>query len=131
MSYRRIARRRGKQRAIVALGRAILVIIWHLLEDPQARFHDLGPDHFSRHTNPDARKNNHIRQLEALGYNVTLTPAAKTTRPMHYRRQTRHRIPLHAPNKRMTPHFRTGSSRVSGRWERKSCYLAGEDVQGR
>lgn len=117
MSYRRIARRRGKQRAIVALGRAILVIIWHLLEDPQARFHDLGPDHFSRHTNPDARKNNHIRQLEAL--------------PMHYRRQTRHRIPLHAPNKRMTPHFRTGSSRVSGRWERKSCYLAGEDVQGR
>lgn len=74
--YRRIARRRGKQRAIVAVGRSILVIIWHLLQDPQTRFHDLGADHFSRHTNPDARKHNHIRQLEALGYNVTLTPAA-------------------------------------------------------
>jgi transposase len=74
--YRRIARRRGKQRAIVAVGRSILVIIWHLLQNPQTRFHDLGADHFSRHTNPDARKHNHIRQLEALGYNVTLTPAA-------------------------------------------------------
>lgn len=74
--YRRIARRRGKQRAIVAVGRSILVIIWHLLQDPQTRFHDLGADHFSRHTNPDARKHNHIRQLEALGYNVTLTRAA-------------------------------------------------------
>ncbi|MDQ6741274.1 MAG: IS110 family transposase [Actinomycetota bacterium] len=74
--YRRIARRRGKKRAIVAVGRSILVIIWHLLQDPDARFHDLGADHFSRHTNPDARKRNHVRQLEALGYTVTLTPAA-------------------------------------------------------
>lgn len=74
--YRRIARRRGKQRAIVAVGRSILVIIWHLLQDPQTRFHDLGTDHYSRRTNPDARKHNHIRQLEALGYTVTLTPAA-------------------------------------------------------
>jgi transposase len=32
--YRRIARRRGKRRAIVAVGRSILVIIWHLLSDP-------------------------------------------------------------------------------------------------
>jgi transposase len=74
--YRRIARRRGKNRAIVAVGRSILVIIWHLLQDPDARFHDLGADHFSRHTDPDTRKRGHIRQLEALGYTVTLTPAA-------------------------------------------------------
>jgi transposase len=40
--YRRIARRRGKKRAIVAVGRSILVIAWHLLSDPTARFHDLG-----------------------------------------------------------------------------------------
>jgi transposase len=38
--YRRIARRRGKQRAIVAVGRSILVIVWHLLADPTARLHD-------------------------------------------------------------------------------------------
>ena len=74
--YRRIARRRGKKRAIVAIGRSILVIIWHLLHNPDAQFHDLGPDHFSKHINPDTRKRNHIRQLEALGYTVTLTPAA-------------------------------------------------------
>ena len=74
--YRRIARRRGKKRAIVATGRSILIIIWHLLQDPDARFHDLGPDYFSRRTNPDTKKNSHVRQLEALGYTVTLTPAA-------------------------------------------------------
>ena len=74
--YRRIARRRGKNRAIVAIGRSILVIIWHLLQDPEARFHDLGPEHFSHRTNPDASKLNHVRQLEALGYAVSLTPAA-------------------------------------------------------
>ena len=36
--YRRIAKRRGKKKAIVAVGRSILVIIWHLLSDPDARF---------------------------------------------------------------------------------------------
>ena len=40
--YRRIARRRGKRRAIVAVGRSILVIAWHLLSDPEAHFQDLG-----------------------------------------------------------------------------------------
>ncbi|WP_461174662.1 hypothetical protein M1D93_08420 [Arthrobacter sp. Z1-9] len=74
--YRRIARRRGKKRAIVAVGRSILIIIWHLLQDPDAQFHDLGADHFSRRTDPESRKRGHIRQLEALGYTVTLTPAA-------------------------------------------------------
>lgn len=74
--YRRIARRRGKKRAIVAVGRSILMIVWHLLQDPDALFHDLGADHFSRYNNPDASKHNHVRHLEALGYTVTLTPAA-------------------------------------------------------
>ena len=74
--YRRIARRRGKKRATVAVGRSILVIIWHLLADDDASFTDLGPDYFTKHLNPDTQKRNHIRQLEALGYKVTLTPAA-------------------------------------------------------
>jgi transposase len=74
--YRRIARRRGKKRAIVAVGRSILVIVWHLLADPDTVFTDLGADHFTKHVNPDTKKRNHIRQLEALGYTVTLTPAA-------------------------------------------------------
>ena len=74
--YRRLARRRGKKRAIVALGRSILVIVWHLLSDPQARFHDLGPDFYDNHIGPERKKRNHIRQLEALGYKVTLEPTA-------------------------------------------------------
>src|ERR671928_311768 len=74
--YRRIARRRGKKRAIVAVGRSILVIVWHLLSDPKARFHDLGPDFYDTRISPEHKKRNHIRQLEALGYKVTLEPAA-------------------------------------------------------
>ena len=74
--YRRIARRRGKKKAVVAVGRSMLVVIWHLLSDPDARFHDLGADHYTRTINTETRKRNHIRQLEALGYRVTLEPAA-------------------------------------------------------
>jgi transposase len=74
--YRRIARRRGSKRAIVALGRSILVIAWHLLSDPGAHFHDLGPGYHAARIDPERRKLSHIRQLEALGYTVTLEPAA-------------------------------------------------------
>ncbi|HTF48833.1 MAG TPA: IS110 family transposase [Pseudonocardia sp.] len=74
--YRRIARRRGKKKAIVAIGRSILVIVWHLLSDPEARYHDLGPDFYDNRIGPDRKKRNHVRQLEALGFKVTLQPAA-------------------------------------------------------
>jgi len=74
--YRRIARRRGKKKAIVAVGRSILVVVWHLLSDPEARFIDLGADYYDTHLNTSNKKRNHVRQLEALGYKVTLEPAA-------------------------------------------------------
>jgi len=74
--YRRIARRRGGKKAVVAVGRSILVIIWHLLSDPDARYTDLGPDFFDRRHDPERRKRAHIHQLEALGYRVTLQPVA-------------------------------------------------------
>jgi transposase len=74
--YRRIARRRGRKKAIVAVGRSLLVIIWHVLADPDTQFHDLGADHYDRHVNTHAKRSNHVRQLEALGYRVTLEPAA-------------------------------------------------------
>jgi transposase len=74
--YRRIARRRGKKKAIVAVGRSILVIVWHLLSDPDTRYRDLGSDFFDRRINPERRKRAHIHQLEALGYKVTVEPAA-------------------------------------------------------
>jgi transposase len=74
--YRRIARRRGATRANVAIGRSILVIVWHLLSDPDARFVDLGSDFYTTRTDPDRRMRNHVRQLEALGYTVILQPVA-------------------------------------------------------
>jgi transposase len=74
--YRRLAKRRGTKKAIVAVGRSILVIVWHLLADPTARFHDLGAGFYDTRINPERAKRNHVRQLEALGYKVTLEPAA-------------------------------------------------------
>jgi len=74
--YRRIARRRGKKRAIVAVGRSILTITWHLLNDDTARFHDLGPDYYDSRVNLNRKMRNHVRELQNLGYRVTLEPAA-------------------------------------------------------
>ena len=74
--YRRIARRRGKKRAIVAVGRSILMIVWALLSDDDAHFVDLGPGYYDSRTNPERRVRNHVRELQALGYTVTLNPAA-------------------------------------------------------
>jgi transposase len=50
--------------------------LWHLLADPTARFHDLGPGFYDTRNNPERIKRNHVRQLEALGNKVTLEPAA-------------------------------------------------------
>jgi hypothetical protein len=74
--YHRIARRRGNAKAQVAVARSILVIIWHLLADPTARFTDLGPGYYQARTDTDRKLRNHIRQLQALGFTVTITKAA-------------------------------------------------------
>jgi transposase len=64
--YRRIARRRGKAKAQVAVARSILIIIWHLLADPTARYTDLGPDYVAGRTSRDKKIRNHVRGLRAL-----------------------------------------------------------------
>ena len=74
--YRRIVKRRGKLKALVAVARSILVIVWNLLNDPTARFHDLGPDYHTNRIATERRMRNHIAQLTAMGYRVTLEPAA-------------------------------------------------------
>jgi transposase len=74
--YRRIARRRGKNRAIVAIGRSILVIVWALLSDDQAQFVDLGPDYYASRANSERKVRQHVRELQDLGYTVTLNPTA-------------------------------------------------------
>jgi transposase len=74
--YRRIARRRGKKRAVVAVGRSILVIAWHLLGDDNAHFRDLGVGYYDSRVNLNRKMRNHVRELQALGYKVTLEAAA-------------------------------------------------------
>jgi transposase len=71
--YRRIAGRRGKAIAQVAVARSIMIIVWHLLADPQARYRDLGEDWHTRRGDRDKKIRNHLRQLQALGLTVTIT----------------------------------------------------------
>jgi transposase len=73
---RRLSRRLGGAGARCAVGRSILVIIWHLLNDPAARYADLGAGWHDRKTDRDKKIQGHIRQLQALGLEVTVTQAA-------------------------------------------------------
>ncbi|AZQ37804.1 IS110 family transposase [Streptomyces cyaneochromogenes] len=72
--YRRIVKRRGHTKALVAVARSILVIAWHLLNDLDASYRELGPDWHQRHLNPARRTRDLVRQLQALGHQVALTP---------------------------------------------------------
>ena len=74
--YRRIVKRTGKLKALVAIERSILVIVWHLLSDPNARFVDLGADFYERRIDKVRKTRDLVRQLTALGHEVTLSPAA-------------------------------------------------------
>lgn len=75
---RRLAKGKGGARARCAVARSILIIIWHLLNDPEARYTDLGPDWHTRKTDTDRRTRSLINQLYALhpGSSITITPAA-------------------------------------------------------
>ncbi|GAA2231483.1 IS110 family transposase [Kitasatospora cystarginea] len=74
--YRRIVKRRGHKKALVAVARTILVIVWHLINNPDTQYTDLGPDYHQRLIDPTRRTRDLVRQLAALGHQVTLTPAA-------------------------------------------------------
>ena len=74
--YRRLIKRMPKAKAKVALQRSILVVIFHLLADPTTEFTDLGPDFYTRRLDLARRTNHLTRQLQALGYQVQLSPTA-------------------------------------------------------
>jgi len=74
--YRRLVKRTGKLKALVAIERSILIIVWHLLADPNARFIDLGADFYDQRVDKDRRTRDLVRQLIALGHEVTLSSAA-------------------------------------------------------
>ena len=72
--YRRIAARRGPQKANVAVQHAILTAIWNMAAN--GAFHDdPGGDYFTR-LNPERARNRALRQLQATGYHVTLERAS-------------------------------------------------------
>lgn len=69
--YHRLAGRRGKKRAIVAVAHAVLIIIYMMLRN-HTSYQDLGEQHFDQ-LNPESVLNRAIRRIEKLGYRVTLT----------------------------------------------------------
>jgi transposase len=71
--YWRVATRRGPMKATVALEHSILTAVWHMLADGEC-YADPGADHFTR-LDPIKAKNNAIKKLNNLGFNVTITPA--------------------------------------------------------
>ena len=68
--YRRIAARRGKSRAAVAVGHSILVIAYHLLQRG-TDYQDLGPNYFDERDR-QATERRLVHRLEGLGYKVSL-----------------------------------------------------------
>ena len=71
----RIAKRRGQQRAAMAIAHTLLVIIWHMLNEGTV-YTEIGADYLARNDNPDRRRRHLVKQLENLGYQVELIAAA-------------------------------------------------------
>ena len=75
--YRRLASRRGKDRAIVAVGNSVLKSVWHLLSNPDQSYNELGEGWYENRRNHARRKAELIRQLQSLtGQQVFLQPAS-------------------------------------------------------
>jgi transposase len=70
--YRRLVGRRGKKRALQAVGHSLLTIIYHVLKN-KVEYADLGPDYFAR-LEPERMQRYLVKRLQALGYDVTLSP---------------------------------------------------------
>jgi len=72
--YHRVKRHRGHKKAVVAVGHQILEIAYHIMRDGLT-YDELGADYFDRrHRDRTVRR--HVRQLEALGFHVTIEHAA-------------------------------------------------------
>jgi transposase len=69
--YRRLAGRRGRKRAAIAVGHSLLEVIYHLLKHPTEKYRDLGGNHFDT-LNPERLRRHLVKRLESLGYEVTL-----------------------------------------------------------
>ncbi len=72
--YRHIARRRGPNKAAVAVAHSLLDVIWHLLSTGE-EYADLGEDYFTKRQDPERQAHRLLSQLQQLGYSVTVTAA--------------------------------------------------------
>ena len=70
--YRRLARRRGKAKALVAVGNTQMRVYHKLLSNPGMRYHDLGPGYYGNQAAIRRQIAHHIGRLGALGFEVTL-----------------------------------------------------------
>jgi hypothetical protein len=70
--YRRLARRRGKAKAQVAVGNTQLKALHKLLSNPGMRYQDLGADYYERQAGVRRQIAHHVGKLGALGFEVTL-----------------------------------------------------------
>ncbi|MCI2976506.1 MAG: hypothetical protein MP439_10615 [Ferrimicrobium sp.] len=70
--YARIARRRGPNKAAVALANSMLNVVWHLLTNGEL-YQDLGADYFEKHNDPEAQVKRLAKRIEAFGFDVTVT----------------------------------------------------------
>lgn len=70
--YHRLAARRGKKKAILAVAHSILVIAYHLMLR-QEPYRELGADYFDK-IRPEQKARRHIRELERLGFSVVIQP---------------------------------------------------------
>jgi transposase len=77
--YRRLARRRGKAKAQVALGNTQLKVYHKLLSSPGLRYEDLGVDYYDNRARIRSQVRTHVQRLQYLGYNVALTPIPDLT----------------------------------------------------
>ncbi len=73
--YARIARRRGANKATVAVANSILAVAWHLLTNG-ALYEDPGSDYFDRRNDPVREAKRLQHRIEALGFAVTITEKA-------------------------------------------------------
>jgi hypothetical protein len=77
--YRRMASRRGKTRALVALGHTILVIVYHILKRGTI-YEELGGNYLDQ-LEPERMTRQLVRRLEQLGHKVSLEPGQDTAAP--------------------------------------------------
>ena len=71
--YRRLSRRRGKAKALVAVGNTQLKVYHALLSSPGARYEDLGADYYDNRASIRRQISHHVGKLGALGFEVTLS----------------------------------------------------------